>query len=412
MALSTAAGFTVVDLETTGFRPTTDRVIEIAVVHVDADGTPRDDFSTLVRPQRDVGASWVHGITASDLTGAPTFPDVAPVLAQQLRGRVFVAHNAPFDWRFIEAEFQRCGHSLPAVPTMCTMQLAAQYLHPLPARSLSSCCGAAGITQEGEHDALSDARAAAALLSLYRRSHSQLPASWVAKLEEAMVIDWGPELEVGELRCITRAVAAQQREQERGRIPRLIQRLPRTSGNDVEHYLATLDRILEDRVVTEDEARQLEAVAREFAVGPDAAERAHRQYLEHLCALAREDALVTDEERADILSVADLLGIDQDEALAMLAAGGTSDTNVSFANRLARGDRVVFTGEMDRPREALMHLARDAGLVPMTSVSRRTALLVAADPHSESGKARSARALGVRIVTEQVFLHLTRSLAE
>jgi DNA polymerase-3 subunit epsilon len=42
-----------------------------------------------------------------------------------LDGRVLVAHNVPFDARFLEAEFNRCGVSLPPPPVMCTMQLAS-----------------------------------------------------------------------------------------------------------------------------------------------------------------------------------------------------------------------------------------------------------------------------------------------
>jgi len=55
-------------------------------------------------------------------------------------------------------------------------------------------------------------------------------------------------------------------------------------------------------------------------------------------------------------------------------------------------------------REEIKALAAEAGLRVTSSVSTRTALLVAADPWSQSGKANLARQLGVRIVTEQVFL--------
>jgi DNA polymerase-3 subunit epsilon len=58
---------------------------------------------------------------------------------------------------------------------------------------------------------------------------------------------------------------------------------------------------------------------------------------------------------------------------------------------------------MSRRREALEQAARDAGLVPMSSVSKQTGLLVCADPHSRSGKATKARALGVRVISEAVF---------
>ncbi len=61
---------------------------------------------------------------------------------------------------------------------------------------------------------------------------------------------------------------------------------------------------------------------------------------------------------------------------------------------------------MSLPRSEIEALAADAGLRVTGSVSSKTALVVAADPYSQSGKARQARDLGVRMVTEQVFLHM------
>jgi len=61
-------GFAVVDLETTGLYPSTDRVIEVAVVHVSADAEIVGEFCTLINPCRDVGPTRIHGIRAADVT--------------------------------------------------------------------------------------------------------------------------------------------------------------------------------------------------------------------------------------------------------------------------------------------------------------------------------------------------------
>ncbi len=66
---------------------------------------------------------------------------------------------------------------------------------------------------------------------------------------------------------------------------------------------------------------------------------------------------------------------------------------------------MVLTGDMSIGKDELKALAESAGLRVTGSVSGKTALLVAADPWSQSGKAKAARDLGVRIVTEQVFLY-------
>ena len=65
-------GFAVVDVETTGLYPSTDRVVEIAVVHLNADAEITAEF-TLINPRRDVGPTRLHGITAADITSAPMF---------------------------------------------------------------------------------------------------------------------------------------------------------------------------------------------------------------------------------------------------------------------------------------------------------------------------------------------------
>jgi DNA polymerase III subunit epsilon len=70
------------------------------------------------------------------------------------------------------------------------------------------------------------------------------------------------------------------------------------------------------------------------------------------------------------------------------------------------GDKVVFTGDMDMARADIEALATASGLRVTTAVSGKTALVAAADPYSQSGKANTARQLGICLVTEQVFLHL------
>ncbi|OLT54744.1 hypothetical protein BJF89_00355 [Corynebacterium sp. CNJ-954] len=100
--------FAVVDVETTGFS-NRERILEVAVVHAAPDGTVTDRWTTLVNRQRDIRKTRIHGISGSVLVHAPTFGDIAGELAEQLSGRVFVAHNAPFDTRLLGAEFSRLG---------------------------------------------------------------------------------------------------------------------------------------------------------------------------------------------------------------------------------------------------------------------------------------------------------------
>ena len=159
-----------VDIETTGLSPGwRDRIVEVAVVVLDPAGHVVEDWSTLVNPLRDVGPSSLHGLRPRDLVDAPTFVDIAPELAAHLAGRVVVAHNLPFDARFLRAEYATIGH--PDVPLLhevglCTMRLAAYYL-PYAPRALADCCAVAGWNHLDAHTALADAHAAAKLLNHY-----------------------------------------------------------------------------------------------------------------------------------------------------------------------------------------------------------------------------------------------------
>lgn len=201
-------GFAVVDLETTGLSSRTDRVAEVAVVQVDTDGEITDQFSTLINPCQDVGPTGIHGIKVTDVAEAPVFADAAATIWQLLARRVLVAHNIDFDAYFLEAEFNRCGVSLPPPPMMCTMRLARKYLPSLPRHTLAACCQAASIELAGRHSALGDARSAAGLLALYRSAHRQLPRSWSHTLALAARTSWQQGPRPAEFRPVARAQPA------------------------------------------------------------------------------------------------------------------------------------------------------------------------------------------------------------
>ena len=161
----TPKGFAVVDFETTGINPMGgDRAIEVGIVHVAPDGTLEDEAETLIRVQRDLGAQNLHHIHAADLMDAPDFAGIAAELRDWLDGYVFVAHNAVFDSRFLNAEYNRIGHTTPVDRTtsICTLRLSNRFLG---LRSLDDCCRELGIRNTDAHSALGDAHATALLLS-------------------------------------------------------------------------------------------------------------------------------------------------------------------------------------------------------------------------------------------------------
>ena len=164
-------GFAVVDLETTGFSPRHERIVEVAVVVLDAGGVEQEAYCTLVDPGRDPGPTHVHGITAEMLAGAPTFAEVHPYLAWLLSGRVVVGHNVDrFDLAFLLAECRRLGGDVApaAVTTLDTLRVAQAYLD-LPGKArLVDCCDRYRLTWDDHHSALGDARVTAALFVAMR----------------------------------------------------------------------------------------------------------------------------------------------------------------------------------------------------------------------------------------------------
>ncbi|MBR6458798.1 MAG: 3'-5' exonuclease [Actinomycetaceae bacterium] len=166
-------GFAVVDCETTGLDPITDRIIECAIILLDEQGVEEGAWSSLVNPRIPVRASFVHGLYDGDVAAAPFFEDIAEQVAALLDGRAFVAHNANFDAGFLETSLRRAGidFSIPAAQRVCTMELSKIYL-PEGRHSLQAAAERAGIEQHPEHRALADAHIAAELLRYYLRAEA------------------------------------------------------------------------------------------------------------------------------------------------------------------------------------------------------------------------------------------------
>ena len=131
------------DTETTGLDPLTgDRVIEFAGIELLND-LPTDRFlHVLVHPERDIPieASRVHGMTLADLEGKPKFAEVAQKILDFLRDDPLIAHNAPFDFGFMNAEFRRCGKpELNRARMVDTLVMAKERFPGMP-NSLDALC--------------------------------------------------------------------------------------------------------------------------------------------------------------------------------------------------------------------------------------------------------------------------------
>lgn len=164
--------FAVVDLETSGLSTRRHRILQLAMVTVEGDGTVLDEWSTFVKlqwPLQRVGPTHVHGITRSTLKDAPRLDDVLTEFGERLEGSVFTAHNAAFDAGFLlRAASRRSGND--AVhrgldPRLCTLRMSRR-LDPDRQQShrLGDLCERYDVALDRPHDALADAAATAAVL--------------------------------------------------------------------------------------------------------------------------------------------------------------------------------------------------------------------------------------------------------
>ena len=180
-----ALRFAVVDVETTGGRPSHgDRITEIAIVRV-RNGEIADVYETLVNPERSIPPmiTQITRITGEMVANKPVFSSIADEVVSRLEGHIFVAHNASFDWRFVAHEvFRGTGRTLDGT-ALCTVRLARKILPQLPRRNLDSVARhyAVDIPPAVRHRAAGDAIATAhVLLALLKDARDRDVHTWGA----------------------------------------------------------------------------------------------------------------------------------------------------------------------------------------------------------------------------------------
>jgi len=197
------APLAIVDLETTGTRPATDRITEIGVLEVERFEVT-SQWSTLVNPGMPVPSEiqTLTGITREMLAEAPRFADFASELHERLDGRVFIAHNARFDYGFLRREFDRTGIRFHA-RSVCGVKLAKRLYPRSRGHDLDSLIDRHGIACTARHRAMADAEALWQFLRVAAEEHGEdvitVAARQVAKQPalppqlERSVIDAIPE---------------------------------------------------------------------------------------------------------------------------------------------------------------------------------------------------------------------------
>jgi DNA polymerase III subunit epsilon len=173
--------YVVVDVETTGgssFGP--DRITEIAAVVIERGEISRV-FETLVNPQRPIPpmVTRLTRITWDMVKRKPTFREIVPQVADAIRGHVFVAHNAGFDWRFVTNEISRATGERLEGRRLCTVKMARKLVPQLGRRSLDHLARFYNVEITARHRAGGDAVATAKVfLRMLREAQDRGCVTW------------------------------------------------------------------------------------------------------------------------------------------------------------------------------------------------------------------------------------------
>lgn len=176
--------FFVIDVETTGNKIGTDKIIQIGAILIE-NGEIIEQFASFVNPKMKLSSFIKHftGIEDEMLSKAPTFDLIAPMLSEMLENSYFVAHNVPFDLAFLKAEFRRCGAKWKACPTLDTVELSRLLFPSLNSYKLNQLATELSIEHDQPHRADSDAEATAQLMLNLLIKLKSLPLVTLKKLE-------------------------------------------------------------------------------------------------------------------------------------------------------------------------------------------------------------------------------------
>ncbi|MDN6639934.1 MAG: ribonuclease H-like domain-containing protein, partial [Tetragenococcus sp.] len=181
--------YAIVDIETTGTDPATDRIIQFGCVLVENDEIV-SRFAVDINPIKPISKQIQHltHISNKRVKKAPYFEDVAATIYNLLADTTFVAHNIHFDYNFLNHELTRCGMPELKIPGIDTVELSQIFLPTQASFRLNDLAESLGLQHESPHQADSDAEVTAALLLYIKNTMQQLPLVTLEKIVELSVV--------------------------------------------------------------------------------------------------------------------------------------------------------------------------------------------------------------------------------
>lgn len=383
--------YVVLDTETTGTLKA-DRIVEIALVAFKGDEVI-EEWSTLINPQRDVGKTNIHGITASMVSSAPIFADVVNDIFRIINNRVLVAHNLGFDARMLIQEFNRANTQGDIGKGFCTMT-AARRLLPSDKSSLSDACNEFGINIIDAHSALGDCKMTMELFNHLSEDEQEISPA---------IVDYSSN--TNPARILGRTAFSKKKDDSLERIQAFTKKVPfPTSDEKFIAYLLLLNMAMQDLILSSEEQSELNNWAEDLGVSEKDVKKLHLGYLESFIQAALRDGVITVQEREMIEKVGAALH------LPVIIPDAAQPIKVNSDN-LSVGKKVCFTGSAigfngeQISREDLEALAAKVGLHPVSGVTKKGCdVLVAADESSMSGKAKKAKDWGIPVISVEKFI--------
>lgn len=296
--------FAVVDLESTGFIPGFDRVVEVAVVRIDPGEEPRLVFETLVNPRRKMSMTELHGVTEKDVANAPRFEAIAGDLLGVLSSCCVVAYNANFDTRMLRWEFEQVGVDFK-VPYICLQNIRSAL--EIGSGALEDACLDHNVSFYAGHfaayDALSEAALLLKLLPVFEAKGIEkfghfldLQKKSYKYLESLVLPTLSAEAHLGSEvsgNCVPR-------HRDSDEVPDTRRALGR--------YSDALVAVVGDGVVTDDEVVELAKLRKRFAFRPAEVRSLHARIFAQFIALYADDRWLDDSEAETLHTLHKCLG--------------------------------------------------------------------------------------------------------
>jgi len=397
--------YAVIDFETTGRFARFDRVLEVGLVLLDSSLNVELEYETLVNPARDPGPQEIHGIQSAWLLDAPSFEEISGSLAELLRGRILIAHNARFDASFAESEFQRvdkgfafdwAGEGGLPVGVACTKRLSRHFFGS-QAQSLGWLAKAFDINNERPHAAIYDARVTAEIfIEMFSKN------AFVR--DEVSTLGMHSDPRISASSVITRP-RPNEGDKARSKLDSIIDALPPTnSSSGLNDFTSVLLSSLLDQELSHHQTRELAALAEKLELGQEQVLRARLIVFEAIAAHFWSNSSLSDFEKAALKRIGSELEISNEMVNSALALEPNSSSEPS--PKVFSSQVFLLTGFSSERKAYLTAQLERLGRQTVESFSKQVDVVIANDPDTQSGKAKSARKIGVPVLGEKFVEYL------